>query len=63
MTKATKKTRRDLHAAINALTRDEVAEIVRQHYPRAKGEQLDRIAKAAIAEAHRLVSPRKKLTA
>lgn len=56
MRKITKQSRRDLHAAINELTHDEVAAIVRQQYPRIK---LDEVAKAAIAGAHRIVSPRK----
>jgi len=51
--------RRKLHAAINNLTAGEVASIVRQEFPRAKGTRLDALAKAAIANAHRQVSPRK----
>lgn len=59
MTKPSKQTRRDLHAAINALTRDEVAEIVKDQFPRARGKRIDELAREAIAEAHRIVSPRK----
>ena len=54
-----KKTRRDLHAAINALTHDEVAAIVQKAHPRAKRERIDELAKLAIEAAHRKVSPRK----
>jgi hypothetical protein len=50
--------RRKIHRAINDLTHDEVAEIVRKAHPRAKGARIDELAKAAIAEAHKLVSPR-----
>lgn len=53
-----KKARRTLHAAINALTHDEVAEIVKKAHPRARGARLDELAKHAIARAHRIVSPR-----
>jgi hypothetical protein len=55
-----KKTRRDLHSAINSLTRSEVAAIIKRQHPRAKGERINELAKEAIAEAHRLVSPREK---
>jgi hypothetical protein len=58
MTKQTKKKRRDLHSAINALSRDEVAEIIRQAHPGVTSAKIDELAKAAIEEAHRLVSPR-----
>ena len=50
--------RRKIHRAINHLTHDEIAEIVKKAHPRARGARLDELAKAAIAEAHRLVSPR-----
>lgn len=59
MTKTSKQSRRDLHAAINALTREEVAEIVKEQFPRAREKRIDELAKAMIGEAHRLVSPRK----
>jgi hypothetical protein len=55
----TQSQRRKLHAAINALRREKLAAIVRQEFPRAKGTKLDQLAKAAIANAHRQVSPRK----
>jgi hypothetical protein len=51
--------RRDLHRAINALTPDQVAAIVRRTHPRVRGNQVDTIAKRVIAAAHRQVSPRK----
>jgi hypothetical protein len=54
----TKKRRRDLHAAINDLSHAEVAAIVREQHPRIKGERIDELARAAIAQAHKLVSPR-----
>jgi hypothetical protein len=54
-----KKERRALHAAINALSHDEVAEIVKKAHPRAKRSRIDELAKAAIAAAHRIVTPRK----
>jgi hypothetical protein len=59
MTKTTKKTRRKFHAAINALSRDEVAEIIKQAHPGVKSSaKIDELAKAVIEEAHRIVSPR-----
>jgi hypothetical protein len=54
----TKTERAKLHASINALTHDEVTAIVRQTFPRAKGAKIDALAKAAISNAHRHVSPR-----
>jgi hypothetical protein len=48
-----------MHAAINELTGNQVAAIVRQEFPRAKGGKIDQLAKAVIANAHRIVSPRK----
>lgn len=57
MTSHSKKTR--LHAAINKLTPEEVAAIVKQAHPRVKGKRVDELAREAIAAAHRLVSPRK----
>lgn len=59
MQKPSKQSRRDLHVAINALTRDEVAAIVREQYPRATGKRVDELAREMIGEAHRLVSPKK----
>jgi hypothetical protein len=50
--------RAKLYAAINGLTREDVAAIVKQEFPRAKGAKIDKLAKAAIANAHRQVSPR-----
>jgi hypothetical protein len=55
----TKQKRAKLHAAINALTRKEVAEIIKKAHPRVNGVRLDQLAKEAIAQAHRIVSPRK----
>lgn len=51
--------RRKLHLAINSLGSDELAAIVRQNFPRAKGKRIDQLAKAVISNAHRQVSPRK----
>ena len=51
--------RKRLHAAINSLTPDEVASIVRQTNPRAKGPKIDVLAKQIVAGAHRQVSPRR----
>lgn len=51
--------RRKLHQAINDLTPSEVAEIVRQANPQAKGTKIDVLAKKVIAGAHRQVSPRR----
>ena len=51
--------RRKIHRAINDLTHEEVAEIVKKAHPRVKKEaRMDELAKAAIAAAHRIVSPR-----
>jgi hypothetical protein len=58
-----KKTRRDLHAAINALTHEQVAQIIKRQYPRAKGERIDELAKKMIGEAHRIISPRNQRSA
>ncbi|MGA8441901.1 MAG: hypothetical protein WB762_03655 [Candidatus Sulfotelmatobacter sp.] len=55
----TKAGRRKLHQAINSLGNDQVAAIVRQNFPRAKGARVDELAKRAVAGAHRMVSPRK----
>lgn len=54
-----KNTRRTLHAAINDLSHQDVAAIVRQQFPRAKGARIDELAKRVIAGAHRQISPRK----
>lgn len=54
-----KQARRELHSSINALTREEVAQIIRRVHPRAKSTRIDELAKKAVGEAHRLVSPRK----
>jgi hypothetical protein len=50
--------RRKLHGAINELTGNQVAAIIRKEFPRAKGGKIDQLAKAVIAKAHRQVSPR-----
>lgn len=55
----TKKQRRNLHAAINSLSHDEVADIVKKEFPRATGKKLAELAREMIGEAHGLVSPRK----
>jgi len=52
-----KQKRAELHASINALSREEVAQIIRRVHPRAKN--VDELAKKAVGAAHRLVSPRK----
>lgn len=54
-----KSQRAKVHRAINDLTHEEVATIVKQEFPRAKGARIDQLAKAAIANAHRQISPRK----
>jgi ribosomal protein L11 len=54
----TKKQRAKLHAAINSLSTDEVASIVRQQFPKAKGPKIDELAKQIVSGAHRRVSPR-----
>ena len=55
-----KRQRRALHSAINDLSPQDVAAIIKQQYPRAKGTKIDELAKAVIADAHRKVSPRQK---
>jgi hypothetical protein len=62
MKQVTKTERRKLHRAVNALTPDQVAAIVRQTHPRVKARQVDTMAKRVIAAAHRQVSPRKTPT-
>jgi hypothetical protein len=55
----TKVERRKIHQAINNLTSEEVAAIVRRNFPRPRGSRIDALAKQVIAGAHRQVSPRK----
>jgi hypothetical protein len=50
--------RRQLHAGINGLSSEQVAGIVRQEFPGARGERLNSLARAVVAKAHRQVSPR-----
>jgi len=54
-----KQARRELHSAINALSCEEVEQIIRRVHPRAKSTLVDDLARKAVAEAHRLVSPKK----
>jgi hypothetical protein len=54
--------RTKLHRAINALTPEEFAAIVRRTYRLKAGQGTDTIAKRVIAAAHRQVSPRKTPT-
>jgi hypothetical protein len=49
-----------LHRAINGLSGNQVAAIVKKEFPRAKGGKIDQLARAVIANAHRQVSPRKQ---
>ena len=53
-----KATRKKLHSAINELSHDDVAGIVQQVFPQARGRKIDQLAKAVIGDAHRKVSPR-----
>jgi hypothetical protein len=46
------------HQAINRLTSEQVATIVKQNFSRVKRSRIDELAKAVIANAHRQVSPR-----
>ncbi|MGD1082496.1 MAG: hypothetical protein ABR881_29620 [Candidatus Sulfotelmatobacter sp.] len=55
----TKAERRKIHHAINGLSHDQVAAIVRRNFPQAKGARVDEMAKQVIAGAHRQVSPQK----
>jgi hypothetical protein len=48
-----------LHRAINGISPQDVAGIVKQSFPRAKGGKIDQLAKAVVANAHRIASPRK----
>jgi hypothetical protein len=56
--KKAKAQRRKTHAAINGLNHQDVAAIVRDQFPGARGERLNSLAKVVIAKAHRIVSPR-----
>ncbi len=56
----TKAERRQLHDALNDLSRKEVAAIVRQSFPQARGARIDALARRVIAGAHAEVSPKKK---
>jgi hypothetical protein len=55
---AKKAERRRLHRALNNLSRAQVADIVKQAYPGAKGARIDTLAKSVISDAHGKVSPR-----
>lgn len=57
-----KSARRKLHAAVNNLSHEELAAIVRRTYRLKDGQGTDAIAKRVIAAAHRQVSPRKTPT-
>jgi len=54
----TKAGRRKLHIAINDLSPETLAGIVRRSFPRVKGAKVDELAKRVVANAHRQVSPR-----
>jgi hypothetical protein len=54
----TKAQRAKLHRSINDLSPQDVAGIVKQSFPRAKGGKIDQLARVVIARAHRQVSPR-----
>ena len=43
-----------LHRAINDLTHEDLAAIVKQEFPRAKGPKINTLAKQIMANAHRL---------
>jgi hypothetical protein len=47
-----------LHRAINGISPQDVAGIVKQSFPRAKAGKIDQLARDVIAKAHRQVSPR-----
>jgi hypothetical protein len=47
-----------LHRSINGLSSQDVAGIVKQSFPRAKGGKIDALAKVVVAKAHRQVLPR-----
>lgn len=55
-----KRERRQWHGLINKLSHPEVAALVHQLYPDARGRRVDRIAKLLIEDAHRSISPRKE---
>jgi hypothetical protein len=50
--------RRKLHGAINDISAQDLAGIVKQSFPRAKAGKIDELARDVIAKAHRQVSPR-----
>jgi hypothetical protein len=54
-----KAVRKQLHTAINNLSHEELAAIVRRTYQSKAGQGADTIAKQVIAAAHRQVSPPK----
>ena len=47
-----------LHRAINDLAHEDLAAIVKQEFPRAKGPKINILAKQIVANAHRQISPR-----
>lgn len=52
--------RREIHKAINNLSHESVAEVVKKHFPRISPLKIDAAAKMVIAKAHDLVSPKRK---
>jgi hypothetical protein len=54
----TKSQRRKIHEHINAISREDLADLVRQNFPRARGKRIDELAKQILNATHRQVSPR-----
>jgi hypothetical protein len=50
--------RRKLHSAINGLSHEDVAAMVRSSFPGIRAGKVNQVAKGVIAGAHRAVSPR-----
>ncbi len=51
--------RRNLHAAINSISRAEMAQLILGAKPHLSPREVDALAKQVIQRAHALISPRK----
>jgi hypothetical protein len=54
----TRDERRKLHISINSLGNYTLGTIVRQHFPEASPQDINKIAKRVIQEAHNIISPK-----
>ena len=59
----TRDQRRQLHLSVNALSHYTVGSIVKQHFPGASPQEINKIAKQVINKAHDLISPKQRAKA